>query len=213
MDLAFSSSFRSRAFTLLELLTVVATVGVLAALLVPAFKSARTGAHLAKCSSNLRQIAAAGILYSQDHEGKFSSSRLYNSSTNDEPGLKEYFDGNGEHPVFTCPALASYGIVHTYTLALVATCNSYAGYRASVYRNRVQYPAKTAWMMDGTWMDNSPSRSWFSSYMTPFASDLARLVYPHNGKENVLFVDGHVELVGKEALADTNAQIWTGSPK
>jgi len=202
---------RNRAFTLIELLTLVAVLGILICLAVAALGNVRALSHMTKCAANLRQIGVAGMVFIEEHNGMFSSSRLYNSIRNpDEPGLREYFADDAEHPVFTCPALARYGVAHTYTLALVATNNTKPGNRALVYRNRVEYPSRTAWMLDGTWMDNSPSRSWFSSYMIPADSDLARLVYPHKNKENVLFVDGHVELLDKEALKDRNAQIWSG---
>jgi len=51
---------RSRsAFTLIEMLVVVAIIGVLIALLLPAIQSAREAARRAACSSNLRQLGIA----------------------------------------------------------------------------------------------------------------------------------------------------------
>jgi len=47
------------AFTLVEMLVVVAIIGVLIALLLPAIQSAREAARRAACSSNLRQIGLA----------------------------------------------------------------------------------------------------------------------------------------------------------
>jgi prepilin-type processing-associated H-X9-DG protein len=44
---------------LVELLVVLAVVGVLAALLIPALGRGMNGAHQAKCASNLRQVGAA----------------------------------------------------------------------------------------------------------------------------------------------------------
>ena len=62
---------RQRAFTLIELLVVIAIIAVLAALLVPALHYAREKARATKCMSNLRQLAAAAILYTADHGGRF----------------------------------------------------------------------------------------------------------------------------------------------
>ena len=47
------------AFTLVEMLVVVAIIGVLIALLLPAIQSAREAARRAACSSNLRQLGMA----------------------------------------------------------------------------------------------------------------------------------------------------------
>ena len=49
----------SRGFTLVELLTAIALIAVLAALLTPALTSAREKARRASCLGNLRQFAVA----------------------------------------------------------------------------------------------------------------------------------------------------------
>lgn len=57
-----------KAFTLVELLIVLAIIGLLAAILFPAFKSAREKAYQANCASNLQQIYQAVQLYRQDEK-------------------------------------------------------------------------------------------------------------------------------------------------
>ena len=58
---------RHSAFTLVELLVVTATIGVLAALLVPALQHARDAAERGACVSNLRQAGMAYEMYSLDN--------------------------------------------------------------------------------------------------------------------------------------------------
>ena len=57
------------AFTLVELLVVVAVLSLLAALLFPAFAKTRTQARRTACTSNLKQIGLAFHLYKQDFDG------------------------------------------------------------------------------------------------------------------------------------------------
>ncbi len=59
----------NRGFTLIELLVVVAIIMLLAAMLLPALKSARAAARGAHCLSNLRQVASALYLYADEYKG------------------------------------------------------------------------------------------------------------------------------------------------
>lgn len=62
---------RGAAFTLVELLTVMAIVGILVALLFPGYRSVTARAEGAKCLSNLKQIGIAIASYAGENNGAF----------------------------------------------------------------------------------------------------------------------------------------------
>lgn len=57
-----------RAFTLIELLVVIAIIAILAAILFPVFAQAREKARQTSCTSNLKQMGNAFMMYIQDND-------------------------------------------------------------------------------------------------------------------------------------------------
>lgn len=61
--------YRTHAFTLVELLVVIAIIAMLAAMLAPALKTAREQARGVICISNLRQVGISVMQYAEDNNG------------------------------------------------------------------------------------------------------------------------------------------------
>ena len=59
-----------RAFTLIELLTVIAIIGILAAIIIPTVGKVRETAQRAVDASNLREIAKAAMVYAADNSDR-----------------------------------------------------------------------------------------------------------------------------------------------
>ncbi len=70
MRIRFPQSSR-RAFTLIELLVVVVIIGILAAILFAGIGRFRDYGKTIKCTSNLRQVAAAMTTYAAENNGRY----------------------------------------------------------------------------------------------------------------------------------------------
>ena len=90
-------------FTLIEIMLVVALIGMLAAIAVPNFVKARSISQAKSCVNNLRQIDSASQQYVLEH-------RLNPSTVLDLDLLKPYIhlDSAGNLP--KCPAGGDYGV-------------------------------------------------------------------------------------------------------
>jgi prepilin-type N-terminal cleavage/methylation domain-containing protein/prepilin-type processing-associated H-X9-DG protein len=101
-------NIKKKGFTLVELLTALAIITVLAGLLLPVLSGARKKAHGAYCRGNLRQVGIALISYSQ--ETGFYPIYARGISREEPTGAKWYDDLRPYLPnrwtngVFVCPA-------------------------------------------------------------------------------------------------------------
>jgi prepilin-type N-terminal cleavage/methylation domain-containing protein/prepilin-type processing-associated H-X9-DG protein len=66
-----------RAFTLIEILIVIAIIALLAAILFPVFSRARESARRSSCASNLKQMMLAANQYAQDNDERLPCDEPY----------------------------------------------------------------------------------------------------------------------------------------
>ncbi|MDR1283341.1 MAG: DUF1559 domain-containing protein [Opitutaceae bacterium] len=81
--------FRSfHAFTLVELLTVIAIIGILAGILIPVVGTVRGKARAVQCLSNMRQIGMAMNLFADENKDSFP--RIHGDNSNGWDGTKTW---------------------------------------------------------------------------------------------------------------------------
>ena len=75
-----------RAFTLVELLVVVAIIAIIMSMLLPALRMAREAGMSAACKSNFHQIGLAISVYRMDHRGVYPVYREYQPNVESSTG-------------------------------------------------------------------------------------------------------------------------------
>ncbi len=167
-----AASRHQRAFSLVELLVVVATIGLLTALIAPALGRSRRAAHDAVCRSNLRQSFGVCLQFASDHDGLGPAiGQPYASVPNwalvvlQASGARE--QGSGayrEQSVLACPAASrEMSVAMTRTYAMNATGHNEqawnadpdrfdeipaAGVHVGVRFDRAPHPSRAALLFD-----------------------------------------------------------------
>lgn len=107
---------RRQAFTIIELLVVVAILTILLSLLLPTFGHSRESARRAQCKSNLRQIGTASTSRAVMHKGQYFECRrggpneprvqiaIENNSYGEWLTYFKNADVGMDHPVWRCPS-------------------------------------------------------------------------------------------------------------
>jgi prepilin-type N-terminal cleavage/methylation domain-containing protein/prepilin-type processing-associated H-X9-DG protein len=185
-----------KGFTLIEVLVVVAIIGILSAIIFPVFSRAREKSRQATCANNLRQIALATQMYSADNNGKypfwFNEFRESNPLPSNKPGIgwavriSPYIKSNA---IFQCPT-DSVPASDDPDAALIIGQPSFCDYGYNLglsneSESRFGMPTKTI-----AFQDDLPLPAWSMMHTQDERNPDAMR---HSGSANYAFVDGHVK--------------------
>ncbi len=218
------------AFTLIELMVVVAVIGTLMGIMLPALGSAREAGRSAKCASNMRQLHLGWALYTQNNNGRIAPARDYSDAAM-RAGYRNRFWGgawsaDGEY-------VEKGAILHPYAGDLATRAcptwmaeDSYGalgiGYNTQYFSTPKSVQLGGAWTFN--WfgehrMKNACKTVVFADCATirPGASPELQTTYflwgpsahtpafhgRHNGRGNVCWADGHVTSETPKVLRDS----------
>lgn len=186
------------AFTLIELLTVMAIVGILAAILIPTISKVRQSANETASIANLRQIGVGIHLAIQENNGMLPGK--------DQKADDFWMEGvwRAVYPEHKYPGknkLVDYPSSVFYSPVEEGAPYGYNGNFRIVGADKellpmpllqVLNPAKTAMVADAT-----KAVLWDTS-----------IVYRNSNRAHILFVDGHVESLTKEEVDLLGDPFW-----
>ncbi|RRJ96255.1 DUF1559 domain-containing protein [Opitutaceae bacterium TAV4] len=194
------------AFTLIELLTVIAIIGILAAIIIPTVGKVRQTAKKAQCASNLRQIGTAFLLYAQENKGKLPY-HSYNENGHPaksvlgyeqwyEPialamGYKADSNTHDGRDYFGCPSApadkpSSEGWAHYVMSHVLCGLDTSA---IEVPSRRIVAADGTGWTHNSIW-DSRPANQPYDGLRHP---DPSTWYAPHGDGANYVYLDAHVQ--------------------
>jgi prepilin-type N-terminal cleavage/methylation domain-containing protein/prepilin-type processing-associated H-X9-DG protein len=134
VDFCRSRRQRGDAFTLVEMLVVIAIIAILAGMLLPALSRGKIKAQRVSCMNNFSQLTKCWMMYSDDNDGKLVQSEswyfrppgndgwIFGNMSNPAQATNQaliaqgkLFKYNGSYGIYRCPADRS-GIVRTVSM-------------------------------------------------------------------------------------------------
>lgn len=187
----------SPAFTLIELLTVIAIIGILSALVLSGIGGARKSARRAQCTANQRQILTAAHLYADENKGVFPRANnllqgmAYHATSKGIIDRLDLYTGKDRRLFYCTDAAHAYqsgDLRHTYEYQAALTPQPY-------------------WLSGYYWTNSDPGGGWNPPGPQLNTGSPRRILIScvtingykgiHSGSVNMGFSDGHVQSLKK----------------
>lgn len=190
------------AFTLVELLVVIAVIAILASLLLPALANGKKRARATQCLNNLKQLGISFRIYADENDGVIQLDP-FTSSTNSWATILSTNVQINSLNVFLCPAYKPFFFErwhNVYGIRGDPPTNCASGPNKVLFKpDCVANPAEYILLADTTSQGQKGNTA--RQYYMFKISDPLRVVHArHGGKANGLFLDGHVESCGPSRL-------------
>jgi len=210
-----------RGFTLVEMLVVISLIAVLSTLALSGFRGAINMSRSAKCMGNLRQLGEGILLYAADNNNFLPPAYL---AGNNDPNnnwwyaIYPYLSGGKAMPydwtqerlivsqgIFHCPEVNNTDAIYTLPWVSYKMNGQFQFLSTTGVMSiaAISRPSQILLLGEGR------AHPKFSNYTSKDQG--AGLWYPHNGKLNGLFLDGHIESMNENDLKSRWTQIGSFS--
>ncbi len=204
-------------FTLIELLTVIAIIGILAAILIPVVSSVRETARSSVCQSNLRQWHTALLLFAEDHQGHVPKGYYTTAPRGRDQfwsgRLSRYMDYDDEAWGRQSPRI--HGTVAECPSASFRNETTYISYGAAVnsgqalttdWSSTSEDEARSTHLLDQveprTIVFGDSARAWSLGWFGE------RVSYRHNNRANFVLAGGSIYVASGNDPADPSEALW-----
>jgi prepilin-type N-terminal cleavage/methylation domain-containing protein/prepilin-type processing-associated H-X9-DG protein len=191
------------AFTLVELLVVVAAIGILASLLLPAVQRAQAKARCIECLNQLRQVGLSTLIYADENNGQVpiqfpeEPDKTWASALSTNQNLKPF-------NVFLCPSypprqFADWKRVYGIRLDPPAVATS-GDCSEVLHVNRIEKPGSYLHLADTTSRGRGGRKAQQYYYFRAISEN--EVHGRHLGGANGFLLDGHAATNHRKELED-----------